>query len=1204
LKTRHILALLVLGALTVSAGTARANVSLDPFRRTGASSGALDPVRLAQTSAPAAPPAPSAPAAARPVAAPPVSALGAACEADDQCPAESICQQHVCQAIAESTNILYLYYREGTFREIAGLYWSKRGTSGYSFLAPIYWHAWTPNSQSRVVAPFFWRFEDYAARNVLTVIAPLAVSSSGPDSGFTWIAPLNFYWRDKDVENTLAIPFFYSRTHKKGGTLVSWFGYNESDGDETQGAFLWLYWHGEDKKARTAHHVLFPLLWDFKDGDDRSTVVFPLVWSYGSAEGNTTLAGPWFHARRADWTFDTVFPIWWSGSDKKAQTAFKMLVPLFYWQKAGQRSTWVSPIGGYSRDDAARSRTAVLLPLLTFWRHDPERLLRIFTPLFIQHRSYPDDSKTRLYAGVFYLRDDPQGTTRALLPIFWRFRDAETGATATTLLPLFFHRSGPRDTTTIVGVPPLYAYWRNFENGGYSAGLFPLAFFGSNAGRSHAIVAPVFWHWASDESATTVIFPLAYWHHDEHGSAGGIPALLTFWGSNDGDSYAVQFPLFWRFSSARTGATTTATPLGYFHRDRDGWSLGVGPLLPIFYARAGATRAHAVLFPVFWHFRDAAEQRSTTVVGPFWHRSWGDETTTALFPLFYFRSGARPGGTDETTRAVFPLFYFHRDAYVSILVTPIGFSARGPRRSGGFLGPYFWFKNEDLDAKGIPFLYADVSRRSTGERTRQFGPFFALDGPGHKARVLAPLFGTYEDAAEKDTYVFPSFFRQRRADGAKVDALLPLYWHSSGAGRSTTVIGLYYDHQAPGGAHDSGLVPFWFHARNAERSLTVAPPLLLYYRRDLQQDQTRLLCLLLWHSRDKENSTTTLFPLWWAARHDGRSRAVLFPIFWHFADANALTAWTLAGPFYWSANGTERTYGLLPVLWHSSNPADGSGATGLMPLFYSAHGPRRSTFLTLLFGWHRSLTSRLTYFGPVVPLWVSHRNELKQQDTTVVPPLLLYRRSKPDSTLTTVAGIFWHHRDVTSSTTLALPLYWDFHDFDISRTTILFPVFYRSANEIAGTSFTLAPLFYRRTSPTGSTTVGFPLYWDFKGQDTRTTLLVPFYAHWRRPDHESTWVFPTIYHRRGLTASGQPDGTWYTLVAPFYAAGVKRPGDYMWEVLGGLFGHETVGRNRYLKLFFFRIEQEPAPRAQTAWYSQPARTSRRTPSRGLSLNTW
>jgi hypothetical protein len=1132
--------------------------------------------------------------------------LGSACGSDDECPEETICENRTCQAVQSSTNILYLYYREGSFFEIAGLYWSKRGPSGFRFLAPIYWQTWSPKGRSLVIAPLFWRFQDYVARNTLTIVAPLAVDSRGPDSSFTWVFPLNFGWSEKDVHHQLVFPLFYGSQHKDGGSFWSWFGYDAQDRDSEDGAIVWLYWHGSNRKERSEYHVLFPLLWDFKDKDERSTVFFPLVWSYASANANTTLAIPWFHVRRPGSTFDTLFPLWWSGHDDKAGTSFAMLVPFFYWQSTahGRASTWVSPIGGYSRDDDARSRTLFLLPALSFWRHDPVRQLRIFTPLFVQHRSYPEESRTRLYGGLLYLRDDPQGSTRALLPLFWHFRDAETGATANGIFPIFFRRNGPRDSSTVVGVPPVYAYWRSFTNGGYSAGLFPLVFFGSNGGRSHAVVAPLLWHWADARETTTVVAPFFYWHRDPRGHAGGVPLLLTFFGARDGDSYAIQFPLWWRFTSAHTGAQTTATPLGYFHRDPDGWSLGVGPIVPLFYARSGATRSHAVLFPVFWHFRDADAQRSLTVVGPFWHRSWGHETTTGFFPFYYRRTGARPGGDDETTTVVFPLFYAHHDPYKNVLVTPVGFSARGPRRAAGFFGPYLWYRGEDIDARVVPLLYADVTRRATGERVRQLGPFFALDGPGHKTRVLLPLAGRYEDEHETDTWVFPTFFRQRRDDGSRIDTLPPLFWRSSGAGRSTTVIGPFYDHTAPNGVRDVGLAPFVFHARNAERSFTVIPPLLFFRRHDFKADETRMLCILLWHTSDRKSSSTTVFPLWWSASAEGKSHAVLFPIFWRYADEKAKSVWTLAGPFYWSSADRARTLGLLPLVWHASNPADGSGATGIMPLFYEAHGPDRGTFMTALFGWHRSPASRFAYFGPVVPLWVSHTNLATETHTTVVPPLLLYTRRRPDSRLTTVAGIFWRRSDVTSSMTLGLPLYYDFHDYDLSRTTVAFPVFFRHANELAGTSLALAPLYYRHETPEGTTTVGFPLYWDFKGKDTRTTLVLPFAAHWRRPGYASTWVFPTIYHRTGLAPSGEPDGTWHTVVAPFYAAAVKRPGDFMWEVLGGLFGHETVGRNRYLKLLFMRFEQEPAPRAQTAWYSQPLRTPRRERARGLSMNTW
>src|SRR5262249_8990475 len=153
-----------------------------------------------------------------------------------------------CQAVPASTNILYLYYREGSFREIMGLYWAKRGPSGFTFLAPIYWHTWSPKGRSHVVAPLFWRFEDYTSRNVLTVVAPLVVHSSSPDSAFTWVFPFNFAWRDKDVHHQLVFPLFYASQEKNGGSFWSWFGYDSHDATSDSASVLWLFWHGDDRK--------------------------------------------------------------------------------------------------------------------------------------------------------------------------------------------------------------------------------------------------------------------------------------------------------------------------------------------------------------------------------------------------------------------------------------------------------------------------------------------------------------------------------------------------------------------------------------------------------------------------------------------------------------------------------------------------------------------------------------------------------------------------------------------------------------------------------------------------------------------------------------------------------------------------------------------------------------------------------------------
>jgi hypothetical protein len=76
------------------------------------------------------------------------------------------------------------------------------------------------------------------------------------------------------------------------------------------------------------------------------------------------------------------------------------------------------------------------------------------------------------------------------------------------------------------------------------------------------------------------------------------------------------------------------------------------------------------------------------------------------------------------------------------------------------------------------------------------------------------------------------------------------------------------------------------------------------------------------------------------------------------------------------------------------------------------------------------------------------------------------------------------------------------------------------------------------------------------------------------------------------------------VLAPLYRSAVYRPGDYMWEVLGGLFGQERIGRKRFLKVVFLRFETEAPSAAQTSWYSKPVHTPRRAAPRGLATSAW
>ena len=121
-------------------------------------------------------------------------------------------------------------------------------------------------------------------------------------------------------------------------------------------------------------------------------------------------------------------------------------------------------------------------------------------------------------------------------------------------------------------------------------------------------------------------------------------------------------------------------------------------------------------------------------------------------------------------------------------------------------------------------------------------------------------------------------------------------------------------------------------------------------------------------------------------------------------------------------------------------------------------------------------------FTTFFPLWFSHFNKGTETSTRVIPPLLHFSRSRPDRALSGWLLLFWRHRDIDSATTLGLPLLYDIYNYHQNRLTLLAPVFFRYWRASDDTAYNFAPLFYRRSSPDSSTTVAFPLYWDFKGQ--------------------------------------------------------------------------------------------------------------------------
>jgi len=1190
----------------------------------------------------------------------PAAALhGQTCTRDEDCPVSTICQSATCQPFDRPIDVL-LYRKGGRSTAVIPFYWSQRDNPGYRVLAPVYFHFWGPESHTQIVAPFYWRVEDHLKQRVVLVIPPyvrttqpdarswaiwpffylstkfgwaapllasfavgnpdqgnavgmwfllyfwkntatskfdlifpLAVSTRSKESAFTYAVPLNFYWRTGDEKNLLSVPFFYRSSKPSGGNFASLLGYSSVENRATTGSFLWLYWYGRSQAS--SYDVLFPLLWSFR-----------------SPGANTTIFPPLFHFRSGGSSLGTFALLGWWASDKKAGSSWQLVLP-FYFHKTGAHGAtalhlW--PFGSYRRDDQTGARSlTMLVPPILHWRDKSGQL--DFDILYYRHHDIPSDGRTTI-VGPYYHRDDPAGATRALFPLVWYFRDSASGATAHAVLPLYFHRHAPDEKLTAAGIFPFWGYYRSFSDGGFSAGFFPFAFFGSRGDKRHAVVFPLFWHRRSADSTSTLVMPLLlplfYTSADKASAKTFIFPALYFSGRNNDESYRIQFPFYWNFVHGRSGVALTLAPFYFHYRDTKGYAAGIPPIL---FWGGGGQRRHFAFFPLFWWFRDDAQDRTTTVVANYLHRRDGGETTDAFFPLFHYRRGSKAGGSPETSLTLFPLFHYRKSADWTLFASPLGAWTRTAAQQAGFVGPYFWYRNAAFAVRGVPLLYLDHTQLDTGKRTRMWGPYLALDCGARKTRVLFPFWAHHQSEQETGTYVFPTYYRRQTSDGYHLDTLFPLLWLSHSPTSHTTVVGPYFTHHAPTGSA-SGVLPFYVASQSPKRSLFISPLFASYTNH--QSGSSRAFSWLYYQSKHGDDMFRVAFPLWWQWRDSNAHTAVGFPLFWHFTNNRANTSTTVLGPLFWSQHESERTRGLL-LAWYSRDAQKASASHAFAPFFYERHSPTSLTFFaTPLFGYHRDGENRWWYagnffwrdnwkesFNAFVPLWFHHRNKMTEKHTLVIPPLLHYASTSPEKSLSTWLLLFWRRSDITSSTTVGLPLVYDFHSYHQSRLTMALPLFLRYRNDSSQQTYTVAPLFYRRSSPTDSTTIGLPLLWRFWSEERSTTVVFPFYVGVKRSTFDASYVFPNIYYRKGLGAEA---GTSHLFVFPFWESQIKRPGDYMWEALLGMVGWERIGRNRFLKLLFIPFELEAAPAAKTAWYGKPPARSREHMARSIDIKSW
>jgi hypothetical protein len=981
--------------------------------------------------------------------------------------------------------------------------------------------------------------------------------------GYRDIVPV-FYFHHwgRETDNLVQFPFFWrlkDKAHDASTTVVPlpvpliW---TQNGTKRTFAAPFLLAGGSTDEATGESWRVWFPFFFDHHTKDTRTTVTL-LSW-FKSSPGHS--AG-------------VIFPLFWHVKDTVQGYEHLVLVPLFDYESdaRGRHERTVSPVGFYEHDDDAGLKQGLLLVPPIFYRRDRQRTVTVVPPLYTSWKVHGDGSSGFMVGPLFH-STDPEGSTSGLFPLYWRWYDKHTQATTNWIFPVAGFHSRPDARGGYVG--PGYVW---SSKNGWGAGLAPLLFVGRSGPKRHAVVFPLVWHF-SDESkhtSTTAVGP-AYYHKAEDGyDAGLAPALLL--GRHGDKSYGVVPPIYWHFGQKNGTTTDVAGPV-YVQRGPDGWRFGLAPLL-FFGDKAG--HSHQVIFPLFFRFADANNDR--LLVGPFYHQRKGEERLDVFFPLLYLARGPRHG----------------------LLLTPLAGWSKTPAAETLVVGPYYQHK--------------DHLKHST---TRFLFPLGAVhEAPDYKVTVQFPFFWRVREGDEADTVVFPIYWRVRSPRMA-FDGVFPLFFRAKTPVATTTLFGPIWSRTRADGGRNLGLFPVFAYGSNQVEGKPARwfgmPG--VFYRDNRRTESGELIAGLFYDAWRPGRWDAGLPPLVFAWKRN-TARFLVTPIFYRQTDVDS--SMSVLGPVYWGHNGTTKRFGLFPLFF--ARTGEKGTAAGVFPLIYVNARPHGSTGITPVFGWFKYETGWRFYLGPFYarrdqeysstalwPLVYFSKNHQTGAMTRMVLPLYFDGRTDDGRELQLFTPAIWRYHSVERTITVGLPAYFDIHSFGESRTTGFFPLFvrhrdwagksvsytvpallfwarHRYGGDDPGTDAVWFPLFWRYGGK-DSTTVAAPLFWDFKRGESRTTIGIPVFAYWKRQDAKRL-ILLNMYYRRGIN---HEEGSWHCYVIPFVDFGRPRQQDLEWNVLMGLFGYARQGINRTLKLFWlWDIRLEPVRSQNLSWFGS-TETSART----------
>ncbi len=376
--------------------------------------------------------------------------------------------------------------------------------------------------------------------------------------------------------------------------------------------------------------------------------------------------------------------------------------------------------------------------------------------------------------------------------------------------PLLLVERGRQRATTVVF--PLFYSDRRGES---SSLLIPPYYRHRSPTAQTDVVFPLVWHWRGtrDEGGTfgTDVVPPFYLHTwqgrgELHGSAFGV-APLFFYGDSFGEDGALRRehliipPLLTVHTWTPEHAFTWAGPF-YYDRLRADTDWGVAPFV---FAGSNLHRSYTLIPPLLtYHRYNRDEDKSLTVVGPFWTTSSPDSFSVNLAPVFFHHHDAT---SSRTTLA--------------------------------------------------PLLHID----SGPDRRTLITPLFYYGRRGDSSTFVSWLYQNHRGATNWDA-VAPFFFSSREpSTGAHTEAFFPLFYHRATLNSNTWWVAPTVHYEREGRDWFFNVYPLVFTGRSGPRTHTVLGPLYARFTNEETHSDLMMVTPLFWRYRDPESQTIVLPPV-------------------------------------------------------------------------------------------------------------------------------------------------------------------------------------------------------------------------------------------------------------------------------------------------------------------------------------------------------